>query len=294
MNENAVTYTVIGLSIALACTLFYFASSNTNELLGVSVFTWCIVLAFILNWLAYIPAMLAQTEHYYDLTGSLTYLILIAFAVFCSNGLDFRSYLVATMASIWAIRLGTFLFVRVRTRGGDDRFETIKTQPLRFFMSWTIQALWVSFTLACVLVIITNQTRLPVTWIGYLGISMWLVGFFIEIIADAQKSSFNKKPSNNGKFINIGLWAWSQHPNYFGEILLWSGLAVIALPVLSAGQWVCLISPLFVFVLIRYISGVRLLEEKGQEKWGSDDMYIKYHQDTPLLIPMPPKVDFHN
>jgi len=207
----------------------------------ISLFAICGIIAFLVNWIAFIPANAAQTEHYYDLTGSVTYLSVIAVAVVLTPELSVRAKLAAIMVTVWTLRLGIFLFRRINQAGQDDRFDAIKTNPLRFFIAWTLQGLWVLLTAACALAIITGGSATPIGMVGAIGILMWLIGFIIEVVADAQKSAFKRDPDNKGKFINVGLWSWSRHPNYFGEILLWTGMAVFALPVLSGWQWVTLI-----------------------------------------------------
>lgn len=256
---------------------------------SISVFALCAIIAFSINWLAFIPANMAQTERYFDVVGSLTYLTVIATAVMLVPELSVRAKLAAIMVAVWAIRLGTFLFVRISKDGHDDRFDEIKVAPLRFFMTWTLQGLWVLFTAACALAIITGGNAKPIGVIGSIGLLMWLVGFIIESVADAQKRAFKRNPNNKGRFINQGLWAWSRHPNYFGEILLWSGMAVLAIPVLVGWQWVTLVSPIFVFLLLTRLSGIPTLTKKAKERWGNDADYQAYVSKTSLLFPRPPK-----
>jgi len=104
-------------------------------------------------------------------------------------------------------------------------------------------------------------------------------------MADAQKSRFKADPGNRGKFIQSGLWSRSRHPNYFGEIVLWTGVMIIALPVLQGWQWVALVSPLFVILLLTRVSGVPLLEKKADQAWGGQPEYEAYKKQTPVLIP---------
>ncbi|NNC99866.1 MAG: DUF1295 domain-containing protein [Gammaproteobacteria bacterium] len=290
MNKKTlILLSSIVLSVVLA-TLISLAGGDGGARVGsVSVFALCAIVAFVINWLAFIPANLAKTERYYDLTGSATYLSVIVLAVTMSDNLDSRALIVAAMVAIWAIRLGSFLFSRIARDGKDDRFDTIKTDPLRFFLTWTIQALWVVLTAACALAIITGGSREPIGAAGVLGICVWVFGFTVEVIADQQKSNFKKNPENKGKFINTGLWRWSRHPNYFGEMVLWTGIAIIALPVLTGWQWATLISPVFVYVLINYVSGVNKLEKKAEEKWGNDADYQTYRKNTPILVLWPPE-----
>jgi len=120
-----------------------------------------------------------------------------------------------------------------------------------------------------------------------IGFLVWVFGFAFEVTADTQKSRFRADPNNKGKFIHTGLWAWTRHPNYFGEIVLWVGVAIIALPVLRGWQWVTLISPVFVALLITRISGVPLLEKQADERWGGQEDYEAYKERTPVLIPRP-------
>jgi steroid 5-alpha reductase family enzyme len=233
----------------------------------------------------FIPAFVRQTEKFFDLTGSLTYITVTTLAALLSGGFDARSILLWALVLIWAIRLGTFLFRRIRKAGKDDRFDEIKPSFIRFLNVWTIQALWVTFTVAAALVAITTTQRKELDGFAIAGFLVWVCGFAFEAVADAQKSRFNADPANKGKFIQTGLWSRSRHPNYFGEITLWIGVAVIALPVLQGWQWVALISPVFVTLLLTRVSGVPLLEGKADKKWGGQADYEAYKQKTPVLIP---------
>ena len=256
---------------------------------SISVFAVCGIIAVVINWLVFIPSNIAKSEHYFDITGTATYLSVIAAAVYFTPDLSLRAMIAGVMVIVWALRLGIFLFTRIKRTGHDDRFDKLKVDPMRFFIVWTIQALWVLLTAACALAIITGGAERELGLVGYIGIAMWVVGFVIEIIADRQKSAFKKDKANDGKFIKSGLWAWSRHPNYFGEILLWTGMAVLALPVLQGSQYVTLISPIFVYLLLTKISGISQLTEKGKKKWGDDPEYQKYMENTSKLVPMPPK-----
>jgi steroid 5-alpha reductase family enzyme len=244
---------LIGLGIAWA------GSQGGASAFGIPIFAFSVALAFVIQWLAFIPAYLLQNESFFDLTGSLTYISVTAIAVLLSPVVDARSILLLALVVIWAARLGTFLFRRIRRAGKDARFDEIKPSFPRFLLTWTIQGLWVTFTLAAALAAITTTTRQELGLFAVIGFLIWAFGFAIEATADAQKNRFRADPQNKGKFIHTGLWAWSRHPNYFGEIVLWVGVAIIALPVLRGWQWVTLISPVFVAILITRISGVPML-----------------------------------
>ena len=272
---------LVGLGMALA------GSQGGASVLGIPIFALAVGLAFVIQWLAFIPAYLRQDESFFDLTGSLTYITVTILAVALSPVVDGRSILLLVLVVVWAGRLGTFLFRRVRKAGKDARFDDIKPSFLRFLNTWTLQGLWITFTLAAALAAITTNTRKELGLFAVVGFLVWLFGFAMEVVSDIQKSRFRADPKNKGKFINTGLWAWSRHPNYFGEIVLWVGVAIIALPVLRGWQWITLISPVFVALLITRISGVPLLEKRADEKWGGQEEYEAYKAQTPVLIPRP-------
>ncbi len=287
-QQNTQAFVAILIAVGLGALVAWAGSDGGAQYAGWPVFALCGALAFVINWVAFVPSALAQTEHYYDLVGGITYITVTAAAVYLSGELDLRAMLVAGMVMIWALRLSTFLFRRISKAGKDSRFDVIKTKPVRFLMAWTIQGLWVLLTAAAALAIITGGKREPLGIIGIIGIVVWSLGMLIEITADNQKSAFKKDPANKGKFINTGLWAWSRHPNYFGEIVLWIGIAIIALPVLQGWQWATLISPVFVYVLLTRVSGVPLLEKQADERWGGQEDYEDYKRRTPELVLKPP------
>lgn len=274
---------LIGLLIAVA------GSDGSETYNGMSLFIICASVSFVLHWTIFIPSFAFQTEHYFDLTGSISYLSAVALAFYLNPSVDPRDLLIGLLIVVWAVRLGSFLFMRVKQDGKDDRFTIMKTQFHWFLMTWTLGGLWVFLTMAAGLAAITSNTTQPFGLMAYLGLALWIFGFSIEVIADRQKRAFKKNQQKDKEFITSGLWAWSRHPNYFGEITLWIGLTLIALPVLSGWQLVTLISPVFVYILLTKISGIPLLENRGMKKWGSDPEYIDYVNRTPALILKKPK-----
>lgn len=273
------------VSVLAGCLVALAGSQGGVVVLGVPLFAVLVGLAFLIQWVAFIPAYVFQTEKFFDLTGSLTYIAIITLALLMSPEADGRSILLWALVVVWAIRLGAFLFGRIKRAGKDDRFDEIKPSLVGFLNVWTIQGLWVTFTIAAALVAITTVHKQELDGPALLGFLIWAVGFTLEVVADFQKSRFNADPANRGKFIQSGLWSRSRHPNYFGEIVLWIGVAMIAWPVLQGWQWVALISPAFVAVLITQASGVPLLEKKADAKWGGQADYEAYKRRTPVLIP---------
>lgn len=282
---------MIGILAALgvASLVVWVTSPYSATRFGWPVFALCAVFAFSVQWLVFIHAFVKQTEHFYDLTGSATYLVMVWFAVWASGATDVHALLLATLITVWALRLGPFLFRRIKQAGEDRRFRTIKTSLPTFLMTWTLQGLWVFLTASCALAAITGSGSGDFGFFVVLGLALWLTGFGIEVIADAQKSRFRADPGNSNHFIREGLWAWSRHPNYFGEIMLWTGIAVIALPDLAGGQHITLISPVFVALLLIKVSGVRMLEARADKQWGNDPDYQSYKANTPVVMLRPPR-----
>ena len=286
MNRaNRVALLSLLIAVLLGWGMAWAGSQHGVRLFGQPLFALLIALIFLIQWLVFLPSYWARSEKFFDLTGSLTYIAVTLFAVLGSPAIDGRTILLMLVVVIWAARLGLFLFTRVRQSGKDGRFDDLKTSFLRFLNVWTLQGVWITFTASAALAAITTTVRQPLGLIAWCGLLIWLVGFAIEVVADNQKKRFKSDPANKGQFIQHGLWARSRHPNYFGEIVLWIGVALIALPVLRDWQWVTLSSPLFVMLLLTRISGVPLLEKRADEKWGGDPAYEAYKKRTPQLVP---------
>ena len=286
MKESIKSALVILLAIGFGAGIAIAGSQNGVVVFGgFPLFAFCVIMAFVINWIAFIPAYIFQTEKYFDLTGSITFITVTVVGVVLSPVSDARTFIILAFVLIWAARLGTFLFIRILKVGKDGRFDELKPNFLRYLIVWTMQGLWVSLTLAAALVVITTSTKLPLGSYAIVGIIIWCIGFAIEVVADAQKSRWRANPVNKEKFINVGLWSKSRHPNYFGEIIIWIGIAIIALPILYSWQYLSLISPVFVTILLTQISGIPLLEKRADDKWSGKDDYEEYKKNTPVLIP---------
>ena len=255
---------------------------------GIELVFNAVFLAFAIQWIAFIPAYIFQTEKFYDLTGSLTYLLVIWYSLTLSSdqftNLNGANIAIVLLISLWAVRLGSFLFMRIHHDGEDKRFRSIKPSGSQFFMTWTLQGLWVSLCSMCALTAISSNTGIVTNAFFYIGLALFILGFAIEVMADMEKSAFKANQENKDKFITTGLWARSRHPNYFGEIVLWTGIAVMSFSSLEGLQYLTLISPIFTYLLLVYVSGVRMLEARGDLKWGDDPDYQNYKKSTPTLF----------
>ncbi len=280
MNKNNLIHLILSLiAFVLAYSIAY--------LTGIDLVKQVVLYAFLIQWVLFIPAYIFQTEKFYDLSGSFTYIFVIcyvSYSFYLENGINIGNIILGSAIIIWAIRLGSFLFFRIHNAGEDKRFRNIKTSATRFFMTWTLQGMWVSICSACALTAISTSEGVQVNSLLYVGLAFFLIGFLIEVVADSQKSKFRSNPENKNKFVNTGLWSLSRHPNYLGEITLWLGITIMSISSLSGWQFVTLISPIFTYILLVYVSGVRLLEASGRKKWGHLESYQDYLKKTPSLI----------
>ena len=285
--------TTIIACILTACFVAISASVEGVFLYGVPVILLCAGVSFTVHWIIAVPSLVTSSEKYFDFTGMIATLLITSAAMFAllSSGYQasVRSTIVAIFVSIWTLRLGVFLYKRIVKSGEDKRFREIKKSLPKFLMTWTLSALWVFLTTVNAITIIALNPQEPLGVFFLLGAIIWVLGFAFEAVADRQKKAFSELPENRDKFITQGLWSISRHPNYFGEIVLWIGVTLIALPVLSGWQLATLLSPVFVYVLLTRISGIPMLENRAQKKWGSDPDYIAYLERTPKLILKKPK-----
>ena len=282
-TSKALIFTVIAL--LLGAGIGWAGSQGSAAFGAVPLFAIAGIAIYLIHWLAFIPSYIYQTEHYFDLTGSITYLSSLAVVAALHPSLDSRGLVLCLLIAVWAIRLGSFLFTRVKRAGGDSRFDPIKINFFRFLLTWTLSGTWVYVTMAAGLAAVSSTESIGLDAFFAVGLALWLAGFAFEVIADTQKTRFRADPANEGKFINSGLWSISRHPNYFGEIVLWVGIAVIAFPALSGWQFATLISPVFVFFLLTRVSGVTMLEQAALKRWGDNPDYRAYLDSTPALVP---------
>ena len=283
------------LTLVIVATLVALAGSQGKSVSvdiagGTPLLLLCMGISFLIQWLVFIPSYLSKTEKYFDLTGGLTFLSLTVLILILTEALTIISFLLAALVAIWAIRLSSFLFLRIREDGHDKRFAEVIPHKTKFLFYWTFQGFWAFVTPVVAFTALTSQNisdKIEITTV--IGLIIWLTGFLIEVVADRQKRAFRKFSANKNKFIDSGLWAWSRHPNYFGEIILWIGISLIALPTLMDWQYITLLSIPYVIVMLVKVSGVAKLEEASDQKWGADEAYQKYKTHTPVIIPRRPR-----
>ena len=284
---TGIVFTAVILIVGL---VLLAVDENSTSFRGLPAVAWCAIIVFGIQWLSWIPASVGQTERFYDLTGGMPYLVVVAFSLWVgseSEGIGSRELLSSALVAMWSIRLSGFLFLRIHHKGKDGRFDDLKTSPVRFLVPWTLQGLWIFLT-ANVVIVINSQTGLspPLGIWDVIGLLIWILGFGIEVLADMQKTRFNSNPKNEGRWIDQGLWSLCRHPNYLGETLLWTGIAVFGVSCLEGSEWVSWISPVFVYLLLTKVSGIPILDRRALSKWGDDPEYQEYRERVPAMIPL--------
>ena len=255
------------------------------NLTGIQNITYAVLCIFLIHLLIFVPSYFFQTEKFFDLTGTISYVLSVLFIFFKSNtveSINLGSIVLSTFIIIWSLRLGIFLFLRIKKAGKDRRFNEIKKSFSWFFMTFSVSGMWVTICSICALTGIANGIIFSSTTI--IGIIIFIIGFTIEIIADSQKTKFRANDDNKDKFISSGLWKYSRHPNYLGEIILWLGISLISFSSLEGFQYITLVSPIFTYLLLVNVSGINFLEKSGKKKWGHLESYKKYLKETPRLF----------
>ena len=270
----------------LAIYLYSFTADNIEtEILGFNSFKFLISLAVLIQFAIFLPSFLFQTEKFYDLTGSLTFISISSIAYFSLDNPTTIDTILYLYVIVWAGRLGIFLFRRINKDGKDERFDKAKKKFFWFLQYWMGQAGWVVFTAGASILAILSPVEAELEVLAFIGIFLWWSGFLIEVIADYQKRKFRETSDPKTKFISTGLWSRSRHPNYFGEITLWVGMAVISLSSLSGIEYVtAIVSPVFVYLLLVKLEGVPMLERIADERYGDLSDYQEYKAKTPVLM----------
>ncbi len=246
------------------------------------------VVALAVNGAFFAVAAARRTDVVTDLSYSLTFALLAIVLLF--TGAREPVQLVASLlVLLWAIRLGGYLFRRILRMKVDHRFDGMRDEPLRFARFWLLQAITVAVVMLPVSYLLDRDHPPGFGAWAAAGAAVWLAGLLIEAVADAQKAAFRAKEENRGRFIAGGLWRYSRHPNYFGEILVWWGLFVYAVPFLGGAAFAVATGPAFITLLLLFVSGIPPHERSADAKYGADPAYRDYKRRTSILVPIPPR-----
>ena len=274
--------TIIILSVILFVSfLISLESIRVNDIPIVFIFAISILS---LNSVFFIHSYFFKSDIFFDLVGSFSFLSIGIASLLLLPDIDANQILIFFLLVFWSLRLGPFLFLRRIGAGNDERLSEYFKSPISLYFLWCMNSLWVFFTSLSMIIIFSSKTTHDFGLLQWLGLIIWVFGYIIEVISDSQKNKFNK--TNKGKFINIGLWKYIRHPNYLGEIIIWFGIFVISLNYIeSFSSMLSILSPIFVYILLRYLSGVPQLEKRGDQKWGDLKEYVKYKEKTGIIFP---------
>lgn len=240
-------------------------------------------------------ATIFKTDKFTDITYSINFVLLALGLWYIADGgtaVD-RGLLLVAIVIVWGLRLGAYLLTRIIRIKKDDRFDGMREGFVSFLKFWIFQALvvWVAMLPVTLAVSVSESLQPALGWLDYLGLAMWLIGFMIETIADHQKFVFKNDSANAGQWIQSGFWKYSRHPNYFGETLVWWGVYLLAIPTLlatgSAAYWLLplgALGPLCITLILLFVSGIPLLEEKADERYGDRADYQEYKRKTHVFF----------
>ncbi len=242
-----------------------------------------------INLLFFLFASIGKTDKFTDFTYGLTFILITIYLLFFNQTFYSYQLVVALMIILWGVRLIAYLLSRILKIKKDDRFDQMRTKPLKFLKFWLFQAIVAWAILLPSIYSLNNQQDHRVSSFMAIGVIVWALGLIIETVADLQKYRFKNNQDNKGLWIESGLWRYSRHPNYFGEILVWWGIFIFVIPTLVSTSWLTIIGPLTITYILLYVSGVPLLEKKYDKRYKNNTKYQEYKQRTSLIIPLPHK-----
>ncbi len=242
-----------------------------------------------LNAFFFLFAAVFKTDVLTDITYSLTFVLLSVLLFISEQPAYLVQILPLVMVVLWAVRLGGYLFWRILHIKVDHRFDNRRNSIIAFGSFWALQAITVAIVMLPVWAIMRSRGNAASVSVVHLvpALVVYAAGLIIEAVSDAQK--YRYKISGGSSFMATGLWKFSRHPNYFGEMLVWWGIGLAGMTVFSGLYWLTLIGPLFITLLLIYVSGIPLLEKSADRKWGDDPAYIAYKTGTSILVPLLPK-----
>lgn len=251
-----------------------------------------------LQYSAFIIAYLCQFDLITDFVGSLNFLICALLPLVLNGRYTWEQVTLAVLVCICRLWLGFFLLIRVFRRGKDARFDSIRRDPLHFFVFWTLQIAWIFVVSFGAAFVAGDLTSIPTfsAWHAC-GFACYAVGFSVQVVADVQKLNFKNNSTNDGLMCTTGIWRYSRHPNYFGEILIWWGIFFACVPALQKSEWwgwFSVASPILTMVLLLFVSGINLSEGQNLSRFATKErdrkLMIKYQESTSPLLPFPPQL----
>lgn len=245
-----------------------------------------VLLGYMTMW--FIASLVKKRNDVVDIAWGLGFVLIAWFSFFLSGNSGLRGILIVVLVSIWGIRLAWHIHSRNKHKTEDYRYLAWRKKwgglfYLRsYFKIYLLQG-FLLYLIALPIIFINKSNGPALNWVDLAGLAVWIFGFYFEVRADRELARFVKHPANKGKIMQRGLWAYSRHPNYFGEVILWWGIWLIALS--AQYGWISVIGPITITVLILRISGIPMLEKKMEE----NPEFIEYKKKVSVFIPLPRK-----
>lgn len=249
-----------------------------------------LLVSLLINGVFFLVAALLRTDVFTDITYSLSFVALAAIMLIFAPSPSLAAIVAASAVMLWAVRLGGYLFWRILHIKVDHRFDDKRGSFLKFGAFWLLQAVsaWVimlpvyGFFASARAATLSPALLVP-------GLAVFFAGFILEAVADAQKYAFKSKPESKGEFMSSGVWKYSRHPNYFGEMLVWWGIALPGAFAFRGVELLYFLGPVYITLLLLFVSGIPLLEKEAERKWGDRADYREYKKRTSILVPLPAK-----
>ncbi|XP_072927966.1 uncharacterized protein [Hemitrygon akajei] len=243
----------------------------------------CAATDLAIQWFLWNAASIFQTKMFHDLAGSATFLSTLLSSWW--NGTSSLGHKIPLFTT-WGLSVRLFLFIRLIKEGQYRYFTQVHNNRRRFFPYWTIEGIWIFITLLLAVILNLQKEDTPLYIQNVAGWTIWAFGFMVEAIADHQRWNFKSNSINaQDKFSCHGLWAYSQHPNYLGELLQWIGLFISASSVMNEIEYIGVFSLVIMWVFYSQTSGIPILEKEAMRRWGHDPAYLKYVKHTPSVWP---------
>jgi steroid 5-alpha reductase family enzyme len=253
-----------------------------------------------MNLVSFFFAYKFQFDFLTDLTGSANFIVNALLPFLANKGFCDRQVMAVVLLCCSKAYLATYLFARVLKRGHDARFDEMRSKFGSFLGFWIFQMIWAWCCTFPVMWVASSASQPPLQATDWAGLALFLYGLICEVWGDLSKDAFRNVKENRNQVLCSGIWSWSRHPNFFGEIAMMWGLLLIAVAVVydpATGRytgWASLIAPLFTMLIMLFASGMPTAEGPNQSRYLRDPVvkakYLAYRETTSPLIPMPPQL----
>lgn len=237
----------------------------------------------------FVVSVIRKRNDVADVAWGLGFVFMAVTSFSLSSEFGLRGLLVVSLVCIWGIRLAWHIYSRNKGKSEDYRYKAWRDQwgkyfYLRSYLQIYLLQGFLLFLIVLPVLLINNNPGSTLGWLDLFGAAIWLLGFYFEAVGDAQLARFINEPTNRGKLMKSGLWSYTRHPNYFGEVTQWWGLWLISLAV--SGGWFGIIGPITITILILKVSGIPMLEKKMEE----NPEFAEYKKRVSIFLPLPPRI----